>query len=517
MADLGTVFKTTTPTVGTTVPGVKQPAAAPAQKPAVAAPKPITMQIPEQLQAIQALKAPTQELGNVTSNIATLTGAQTTATAEMQEAKEKASREAFDKAQSDIKSYHDKMGPFVPTKNNVGNIANLFLMVGILASSIGGKNSSAAGMNAQAALTGVLKGWQTGNADYVAQQKAVYDENVKYLTDKIQETKDTMKETLDAINKYGIGVDHFAELSGKLKSIGADLAAETAKKSGLDATIKQLTDQENLLNKFNDTVIKANAESDRSREAALRRASMGTGAGGAGLLGPESIDYLVELARQGDLQAVKDLIGSSYGNVGKANRDAFIKGAIKAGLSPSTLAQAQTMFAGTMAGERALGTQAGRISGAIGALKETVPLAIQASQAVDRTQFPSINSIEIAISRGTGDTNVVKFNAFNQALVNDYAMIMRRGGATTDESSKRANEILTTAYSQGQYQAGVDALNAEATAVQNGLRSAKDVVSGKAPQGGISAAAPSVGTVKNGYRFKGGNPADPNSWEKVLK
>jgi hypothetical protein len=27
--------------------------------------------------------------------------------------------------------------------------------------------------------------------------------------------------------------------------------------------------------------------------------------------------------------------------------------------------------------------------------------------------------------------------------------------------------------------------------------------------------APAVGTVMQGYRFKGGNPADKNNWEKV--
>jgi hypothetical protein len=35
-------------------------------------------------------------------------------------------------------------------------------------------------------------------------------------------------------------------------------------------------------------------------------------------------------------------------------------------------------------------------------------------------------------------------------------------------------------------------------------------VSGNAPTGG-----PAVGAIQKGYRFKGGNPSDPNSWEKV--
>lgn len=39
-----------------------------------------------------------------------------------------------------------------------------------------------------------------------------------------------------------------------------------------------------------------------------------------------------------------------------------------------------------------------------------------------------------------------------------------------------------------------------------------DQMSGFEPQGGQG---PAVGTVENGYRFKGGNPADRNNWEKV--
>lgn len=40
-----------------------------------------------------------------------------------------------------------------------------------------------------------------------------------------------------------------------------------------------------------------------------------------------------------------------------------------------------------------------------------------------------------------------------------------------------------------------------------------DLLSGKVA-GGAGQAAPAPGTIQNGYRFKGGNPADKNSWEK---
>lgn len=34
------------------------------------------------------------------------------------------------------------------------------------------------------------------------------------------------------------------------------------------------------------------------------------------------------------------------------------------------------------------------------------------------------------------------------------------------------------------------------------------------PSAGGTSQSPQVGEVRKGYRFKGGNPADPNSWEK---
>lgn len=458
-------------------PAAAPPVAAPAPAPQPSAMLPPATQRPggfmlpdkgieNRLEANQGkIISGTQDLGRLQANVATTTAQ---AGADVARQKDESDRALFNKQLGIIQQEAQADAPFVPTKENAGTMGLVFAMIGMIGSSLGGKNTTMSALGAQEAMTGMLKGWQEGDAEKYQEAKDAYNDNVAHL----QRSVAMAKEAFDIYQKEAVSdiAAAKAKWDVKIAEANAPVLAKTAELKGFDQVGHMIEDQQ----KFNDKFIEANnkivEESQRHADAQ---------GGGATVLGPDSIQYLVDLAKTGNMQEVNSLLGSSFGNAGKMNRQAFLQAAINSGLPPEVMSQAQSMFAGTLSGERALGTQSGRVAGAIGALQTTVPLARAASAQVDRGQFPNINSVTNAISKGTGGTAIIQFNAYNQAVVNDYAQIMRRGGASTDEASKRANEILSTAFSQGQYEVGLQTLDAEATAVKDGLKNAKDVIAGK--------------------------------------
>lgn len=220
----------------------------------------------------------------------------------------------------------------------------------------------------------------------------------------------------------------------------------------------------------------------------------GTAAGTSATLQPEDAQRIADQYLAGDRSA---LVG--YGR-SPANQ-AMIQKAIREradekGLTGADVAAKVAEFQGIMAGERAAGTRGANLGMALAEAKLFAPMALESSAKIDRTQFPTINSIILALEKGTGDPELARFNVANRSLIGIYSQVLRRGGTPSDQSDREANSLLETAFAKGQYAAAVDQIMKEATAAQgapSAVRSElrRDITGQPAPtEGGATAAIP---------------------------
>lgn len=93
---------------------------------------------------------------------------------------------------------------------------------------------------------------------------------------------------------------------------------------------------------------------------------------------------------------------------------------------------------------------------------------------------------------------------------------LRGGGQITEAEGRKATDALAR-LDRAQRPEDFDAaLKDYEDVIRKGLDTARKRAGGTQPtaQQGGQQQGPVPGAVENGYRFKGGNPADPNSWEK---
>jgi hypothetical protein len=143
------------------------------------------------------------------------------------------------------------------------------------------------------------------------------------------------------------------------------------------------------------------------------------------------------------------------------------------------LAAINAEYFGSKAGERTLGTRSANIEMAITEAQNVAPLALEASSAVDRTKYPDLNAIILSGQKRTGDPNVVKLGVATNSLINVYSRAIAPTGVATVSDKEHAREILSAAWSHGQYAAAVDMMMKEMEAarkspgqVRGALRSA---------------------------------------------
>jgi hypothetical protein len=170
-------------------------------------------------------------------------------------------------------------------------------------------------------------------------------------------------------------------------------------------------------------------------------------------------------------------------------------------------ASSMTGFIEEQAESRTVGANSGRIKLAANSLSRMIPVAQKAMKGVDLGNYPSINAIENAVAKGTGDPNIVKLNTALQAVISDHAALMVRGGQPTVESRNAAREMVNQNLSAGQLEGYFDIVEQEKEAQMNAIEDTKNPTKNNS--------LPKVGHIEDGYQYIGGPYNVPSSWEKV--
>jgi hypothetical protein len=116
---------------------------------------------------------------------------------------------------------------------------------------------------------------------------------------------------------------------------------------------------------------------------------------------------------------------------------------------------------GATAAERSLATQTAKMSTAANEANKMIDVVRNLSDKVNRTEYPTINAVSNAVSKGTGGTEIVQLNTSINALVNSYARAISPTGQPTVSDKNHAREVINSAYSTGQISAILDVMQQE--------------------------------------------------------
>ncbi len=163
------------------------------------------------------------------------------------------------------------------------------------------------------------------------------------------------------------------------------------------------------------------------------------------------------------------------------------------------------------------------------------------ADALDNYSIPTVNSVKNVFNSETGDPRVNNFNLARNAVADELAKVFKGSGISDHEiaqwkgtlNASQSPEQLKGAVKTaiGLMESRLYALNDQRDRGMNTSSQPRDLLTDKSKaalakieewangdtkaESKPSAGAPKVGDVQQGYRFKGGNPADRNSWERV--
>jgi hypothetical protein len=205
----------------------------------------------------------------------------------------------------------------------------------------------------------------------------------------------------------------------------------------------------------------ANARLKISQDTERRLQEEADSSGG---LSPQALDIAAQMVLQsGVMPPLGSGAKASKARLEVMNRVAELGGTNAAASAESILTNRAAQL-GRNAAERTIGTTSANIQIASNEAKEMIGIVKEIVPKVNLTNYPSLNAIENAVSKGTGGVEIVQLNTALNALVNTYARAINPKGTPTISDKNHAREIINSALSKKQISGALDIMDREMAA-----------------------------------------------------
>jgi hypothetical protein len=125
--------------------------------------------------------------------------------------------------------------------------------------------------------------------------------------------------------------------------------------------------------------------------------------------------------------------------------------------------------------------------------KNTAPVVKDISKLIPRTDYPALNDVILALRKAGGNTDVPRFEAALETLASNYGTALGNGNSVlTDFQTKRAQELISKGFSDGQIDATIDQMIVEMDRELKGTQEALPTFLGGHPGAQAAPQAPAA-------------------------